>query len=200
MSDDHHLPGDELDALWDFTDLQASLTRLVRARDAADGIVRDELTTQVARARGLLGDVEEAYEELDALASKDPVVRQRVALERGRLFAMAGPASMAGPCFEIAREIAADESLTVDALHMLAILDPVNAEEHTRAGLQMAQASDDPRTRRWEGALLNNLAWNHADAGRRDAAIATFEQVAQARQVLAEYRATPPSPPAAAGR
>lgn len=166
----------ELDALWDFSDLRASHRQLTQALEDAEGTRRDELRTQVARALGLLGDMPGAHEELDAIRSEDPVLRQRVDLERGRLFATGGPAVEAAPCLERARDLDADEFLTVDAHHMLAIVDGDHSAQHTDAGLARARASKDQRVRRWEGALLNNHGWNLVDRGQLVEALAVFKK------------------------
>jgi len=140
--------------------------RLRSLRDAAIGPVRDELSTQVARALGLQGRYAEAYAELDAIMSAAPVVLQRIALERGRLLNSSGRAEEAIAHFVEARRIDADLYLSVDALHMLAIADPANSEDWTRRGLHRALTSSDTEVEAWQGSLLNNHGWNLADAGR----------------------------------
>ena len=65
--------------------------------------------------------------------------------------------------------------LAVDALHMLAIVDPGRAQHWTDEGLDLAAASADPRTRRWEVALHNNLGWTFHGEGRYEDALVEFE-------------------------
>lgn len=170
------LDGATLDALWDFNDPAGSHTRLERARDAASGTMRAELTTQIARALGLQQRFAEGHALLEAIADDHPIVRQRIALERGRLFNSAGYPDRAQSHFADARQIDADPFLTVDALHMLAIVDASHAEEWTAEGLNLASASKDPRVRRWEGSLLNNLGWTYADRDDLARALTTLKQ------------------------
>ena len=170
------LDGAELDGLWTFDDVPASERRLRAAVDAHDGPCADELRTQVARALGLQQRFDDAHAILDALPTVDPVVAQRVSLERGRLFNTFGDKARAREEFAVAHALAADEFLTVDALHMLAIADRDSSERWTVEGLAAARASADPRVQRWEGSLLNNQAWNLADAGRESDALDVFRE------------------------
>lgn len=171
-----HLDGSLLDSLWDFSDVDTSLERLRDARDAASGPMRDELSTQVARAHGLGGDFDAGHAELDDIASSDPVVAQRVALERGRLINSDGDPDGAVPLFLAAFQAGADDYCTVDALHMLAIADVDNEAVWTEQALERIAASTDPRVQRWEGRVLNNHAWNLADEGDEEAALEVFRE------------------------
>lgn len=169
------IPPGELQPHWgeDPSGIERTLADL---RDGSEGALRDEYATQVARALGLQGRFAEATRALDDIVNDDPVVAQRVALERGRLLTSAGTPELALPYFTAARAAAADPFLTVDALHMLAIADPSNSEEWTRAGLRIAMTSVDPEVENWQGALLNNHAWNLADAGRESEALDVFRR------------------------
>ncbi|AQP47036.1 hypothetical protein BW730_05405 [Tessaracoccus aquimaris] len=168
------IPAGELQPYWgDPATFEATLRA---RRDESSGPLRDEFTTQVARALGLQGRFDEASAELDSVSSDDPVVAQRVALERGRILNSSGDAEAAVAPFTAAFELGADEFLTVDALHMLAITDRDNSEEWTRRGLRIAMTSHDADVERWQGSLLNNHAWNLADAGRESEALTVFER------------------------
>lgn len=166
---------EELSGLWDFTDPVGSLARLRQARDAATGTRRAVLGTQVARAHGLSDDVAAGDAELDAVDIADPVVAQRVALERGRLRMTGGDPAAAREQFVAAAD-GPDEALVVDAVHMLAIVDTAAEADWTERGLALARASSDPRVVRWEGPLLNNHGWNHADTGRDAEALAVLRE------------------------
>lgn len=170
-----HLDGTELDALWDFSDPAGSESRLRTAADSADGVAAAELRTQVARALGLQEQYTEAFTLLDGISTNDAVVQQRIALERGRVFNSSGDINSAIPQFQEAYRIDADTYLTVDAIHMLGIADEANEETWFQRGIELAQRSQDPRVRRWEGSLRNNHAWNLADAGNMEAALAEFQ-------------------------
>jgi tetratricopeptide (TPR) repeat protein len=170
-----------LDALWDFG---APAESEMRFRTAAElNPDRDELMTQVARALGLQDRFDEAHAQLDSIDSETPVVRTRVALERGRLHRSAGDAAASVPWFELAAKTAGDSGLSflhVDALHMLALADPQNAAAHTTAATEIADSATDDRTRRWAIALHNNLGWHRHDAEHFEAALAEFQLALEA--------------------
>lgn len=202
----------DLDGLWDFSDPSGSEWRLRDAAEAeGDAVARAELRTQVARALGLQERFEEADAVLDAEHAAAPVVAVRVALERGRVRNSAGDPAAAAPLFRVAATVAAAAGLDflhVDALHMLAIVEPDAAEYWTQRALEVLDGASVARTLRWRVSLHNNLGWALLGAGRRADAIAAFErardaaghwgtdqQVAWADEALAEARATaaPPS-------
>lgn len=195
-----------LDELWDFSDPAASEARLrAAAAHETDAATRAELQTQVARALGLQERFAEADAVLDAVAIEDNAVAARAALERGRVRNSAGDAEAAVPYFLAAVDAASGAGLTflqVDALHMLAIADADQAEEWTAAALGALDDVDDARTLRWRVSLHNNAGWRLFDAGRPEAAVASFEtardaaarwgtaqQVLWADEALAEARA-----------
>ena len=200
----------DLDALWDFADAAGSEARLRAAAAAESGTVRAELETQVARAMGLQERYAEADMILEAIGDQAPVVRVRVALERGRVRNSSGDRAGAAPLLREAASLAASARLTflrVDALHMLAIADSDHAEAWTREALAVLDGVEDPRTQRWAVALHNNAGWTHFDAGRfvealseflqaKDAAVrwGTPQQVRFADEALEECRAAIASP------
>lgn len=168
-----------LDALWDFSDARSSEARLRSAvDDETDAVSRAELETQVARALGLQERFADGHAVLDAIAAEDPVVTVRVSLERGRLRTSAGDAPAAIADFRAAAAVAASAGLVflrVDALHMLAIVEPAHADEWTAEALAVLEDTDDPRTLRWRVSLHNNAGWAHVDAGRLPEALAAFQ-------------------------
>jgi len=194
-----------LDDLWDFSDAAASEARLrAAAEHETDAAIRAELETQVARALGLQERFAEADEVLDAVAIEDAAVAARAALERGRVRNSADDAEAAVPYFLAAVDAASGAGLTflqVDALHMLAIAEPDQAEQWTAAALTALDGVEDARTLRWNVSLHNNAGWRLFDAGRLDEAIAeldaardaatrwgTPQQVQWADEALAEAR------------
>ena len=171
----HH----ELGRLWDFDDPAGSEQRL---RDAAhqpgcSPELRAELETQLARALGLQSRFDEAGALLDRIVFDSPPVATRLLLERGRLLNSSGHPDAAVAFFTQARVIAGRVGLAyleVDALHMLAIADPANADNWTKQALAMLDEAADDRTRLWAVALHNNLGWNLHDAGQYDEALTQF--------------------------
>ncbi|MGH8959357.1 MAG: tetratricopeptide repeat protein [Acidimicrobiia bacterium] len=179
---------------WDFSDPAAS--RLVfqrRAETSSDRLTAGIWRTQEARALGLLDEFDAAErllarveEKLSALpegAERDHLLA-RLSIERGRVLNSNRNPASAREHFEAAFEHAqraGTEGLAVDALHMRAIVEgslggPEMSRPWSERALAMAEASGDPDARRWRGSLLNNLGWDHLDAGEAIAALALFEE------------------------
>jgi tetratricopeptide (TPR) repeat protein len=182
MTDPNHL--------WDFDDPAGSEQRFRAAAETAEGRDRLVLLTQVARALGLQERYDEGHAVLDHLAVGDPEVAARTSLERGRLLRSAGDPDAAGPHFDAAAGAARAEGLEalhVDALHMVALVAPVQ-EQHRRTeeALAAARSSEDQAARDWDASLLNNLGMVQADAGDWPAALASFEEALAARERIAE--------------
>ncbi len=186
----------ELDDLWDFADPAASEARFrqwldqLRLTPSADDSQRAEAETQLARAQGLQRRFADAHATLDAveavLAQVTDRVRIRYALERGRVFNSAGEPERAQPHFLAAWEQAGaanEDALAVDAAHMLAIV--ASGEDallwNLRA-LDLAQSSEQPKARRWQASLFNNIGWGYFDEGRYDAALTMFERALEQRR------------------
>jgi tetratricopeptide (TPR) repeat protein len=180
---------------WD--DPQESERRLRSAAEEATGVEQLTLRTQVARALGLQQRYAEAHRELDAVESarrRLPGIDQRTALalqarvtlERGRVHRSSGEPDRASECFDdaatLARE-AGEPALGVDAVHMLALVEPSPqlAVRLHRQALRMARSSDDPAVRRWEAPVLNNLGCSLVEAGRTEQALAAFEDALELR-------------------
>lgn len=166
-----------LDALWDFSDPDASAERFA-AELSSGPVAAAELLTQRARALGLAGHGEEADALLASIEPIAPVVAIRLALERGRRLNSDGHPDQAVPFFTEALDTAVREGedfLAVDAAHMLAIADGERSAEWAQRGIRMVAETTDARTRRWAIALHNNLGWYHHDAGRFVEALEQFE-------------------------
>lgn len=184
-----------LDRLWDFSDPEASAERF-RAAAADEGSpahTRAVMTTQLARALGILGRGDEALALLDEVAALGPVagepeayaaeLRARVAIERGRLAASHHrPADAVPDLTRGVREaaVAGSPFLVLDALHMLALNDAGHEEEWATEGFDVLDGSRDPRVLRWGVALHNNLGWTLHDSGRLTGALMHFEQAVEA--------------------
>lgn len=181
----------EFDQLWDYDhpDATERALRALLPQAAQDPAYHAQLLTQIARTQGLQGQFDAAHATLDAaLAMLDgapTVVRLRYLLERGRVLNSSGRPAEARPLFAEAWELgraAGEDSLAVDAAHMIAIVEPSPAGqlEWNYKGLELAQRS--PAARRWLASLYNNIGWTHADAGEHERALATFEQALALRR------------------
>ncbi len=182
---------DRLRGLWDFDDLDSTERRFRELLDAeADPGSRAEILTQLARVRGLRGefaDGERLIEEAEAFASGSVVVRVRIDLERGRLRRSGGDAEAALPLFESAFRTAVEGgelALAADAAHMAALAAP-NREgmlAWTQTGIDLAESTADQSVRYWLGPLLNNLGWEHFEAGEYTDALRAFERALVERE------------------
>jgi len=157
------------------------------------------LTTR-ARSLGLQGKFDEAHKLLDEAASLTPSDGLRaqiaIALERGRLVNTGGNPAGSVAHFRQAWDLAQTGGdtvldLGVDALHMLAIVEPVDqAEAWTAQALALAATSKNPMVSGWRGPLLNNIAWSNFDAGRYERALALFTEDAAYRAKANRVRET----------
>jgi tetratricopeptide (TPR) repeat protein len=174
---DHGTLIDPLRAYWDFDDLDGTEARF-RA-------LRAEALTQLARVEGLRERYAYGDRLLDEAADVDETrVRIRVDLERGRLRRSAGDREAALPLFERAFAAAleaGEDWLAGDAAHMAALAAPDRDGfvAWTRRGLELAERSE--AAAHWAGPLLNNLGWEHFDAGENEEALALFERALEAR-------------------
>lgn len=180
---------DRLRPLWDFDDLDATEQRLGRAlEEEATDEGRAEVLTQLARVEGLRGDfgaAERLIEKAVADAGPSTVAAVRVDLERGRIRRSSGRPEAALPLFESAYGTACKGShwfLAADAAHMAALAAPGPAgfRTWTRRGVDLAEAHDDASY--WAGPLLNNLGWEHYEAGELEPALDAFERALHARE------------------
>jgi tetratricopeptide (TPR) repeat protein len=180
---------DRLRPFWDFDDLAATEALLRSALDdEASDSGRAEVLTQLARVEGLRGDFdagERLTAEAAALAGSSTAAEARIALERGRLYRSSGDPDRAQPLFEESFELAlaaGEEFTAVDAAHMAALAAPGRAERMawTERGLELSRASADAEY--WAGPLLNNLGWDHYEAGEYEEALVAFEQALEARE------------------
>lgn len=174
-----------LDQLWNFNDPKESEARILAAitDGGYDADERAELATQLGRAVGLQGRLEEADGLLDAIdASEEPTIGVRVLVERGRLLAAGGHAAMAAPLLEQAAELAdhlGEDYLAVEALSLLAAADSGHAEAWTRSALEYASTAHDPVARRWMVTLHQDLGLLLLGAGRKAEAIVEFQLAEQ---------------------
>jgi len=173
----------DVDALWNYNDPAASEERFRAALVGASGDEALVLRTQIARTLGLRERFDEAHRELDAiepaLAAAGIEPRVRAALERGRTLRSAGKPALARPYFErafAAADAAGLERLAADALHMVALAEPVLEDSiaWNRKTIAYAERAKDPRARGWRAAALNNIGSDLRDAGRLPESLAVF--------------------------
>ena len=173
--------------LWDFDHPDVSEQRFRAALATATGSDALVLRTQLARALGLQRRFAEAGAELDAVPDNgDPLVRTYLELERGRVLNSSGDPGAARPHFLAAlseAETAGLDHLAADAAHMMAIVEPGEAQiPWAERALAIASESTDPRARRWVGSVSNNLGWTLHDLGRCDEALAVWRQALAYRE------------------
>jgi len=181
---------DRLRALWNFDDLDATERRFrdLFATGPDDG-TRAEVLTQLVRVHGLRGDFDEGerlIEEAEAIAGSQARARVRIDLERGRLRRSSGDPQGALPLFVSAFETATQAGeldLAADAAHMAALAAPDRNEmlAWTQRGIELAE-SGDSSVRYWLGPLLNNLGWEHYEAGEHEQALHAFEHALRERE------------------
>jgi tetratricopeptide (TPR) repeat protein len=176
----------DVDALWNYADPAASEARF-RATLAAGAQGDDALVlrTQIARTFSLRSRFDAAHAELDAieplLAAAGLEPRVRAWLERGRTLRSSGQPADAKPLFVrafVSADAAQLERLAADALHMVALVEPVLDERiaWSRRTVEYAQRAKDPRAQGWQAAALNNIGSDLREAGRLAEALAAFEQ------------------------
>jgi tetratricopeptide (TPR) repeat protein len=175
----------DIDSYWEYSDPAVSEERFRAALGSAQGDLRLELLTQIARTFSLRGRFDEAHEVLNnvekqlAGAGARPFVRYL--LERGRMFNSSGEKEKALTFFIQAWEqaqLAHLEGLAVDAAHMIAIAYSGTPEaiDWNQRGLAVARSSQDSKARGLIPAMLNNSAWELHEMGRFAEALSSFEE------------------------
>ena len=183
----------DIKGLWNFADPAAS-EAVFRARLAsASGDDVLSLQTQIARSLGLRSRFDEAHALLDRIESRLAAAgaepRVRYLLERGRTFRSSRQVDRARPLFAQAVQAAAAaglDELSVDAMHLMALVEPVVDEQmrwNLRA-LAVAESSTDANARSWKASLANNIGMTLHDEGKFDEALQQFRSAAVAREPM----------------
>ncbi len=175
----------DLRSLWNFGDPAGSEARFRERLQQAEGDLKLELLTQIARAQGLQRNFDAAHETLDQLPPIPELPTSRwetyALLERGRALNSSGNKAEARPLFDRAAKSPFDD-LRIDAIHMQAIVaEPDEALALNEQAIREARASEDPAARRWLGSLLNNTAWTYHDLGNFDRALELFQDALEFR-------------------
>jgi tetratricopeptide (TPR) repeat protein len=175
--------------LWQ--DPRASMRELYALRERqSDEAEQLQVDCQIARCHGLLGDFREGLILLEKIKSSpgyehEPLLQTMVNLEEGRIHNSSGHPRRAEPFFKQAYEVAQAaeiDDLAVDALHMLAIIEPDKAGDYTQQALDLCDSSAHPGCERWRGPLLNNLGWHQFEAANFEAALVTFNRALEERR------------------
>jgi tetratricopeptide (TPR) repeat protein len=191
-------PGElpDFDALWDYDDPDATRARFEELVDAygeqSTPAWRLALMTQIARTLGLARRFDDAHVWLDRVEAEltdEPdllVPRLRLLLERGRALRSEGRTEEARSLFIAAWDRAlggGQDAWAVDAAHMVALVESgEEALEWNQRALELAELSDEPRTRRWRASLYNNIGWTLHDQGRYEEALDIFERALAFRE------------------
>ncbi len=175
----------DIELFWEYGDPAASEERFRDALGSAEGDVRLELLTQIARTYSLRGRFEEAHEVLNDvekdLANADASPHVRYLLERGRTYNSNDEKEKARALFIGAWERAQAahlDGLAVDAAHMVAITLGGAPEAITwnQRGLDLARRSKDAKAHGLIPAILNNGAWDLHAMGRFAEALEWFNE------------------------
>ncbi len=181
----------DIRALWNFGDPAGSEAAF---RAALAGANRDDtlvLQTQIARTYSLRARYDEAHALLDrvepALATAGAEANVRYRLERGRSWRSAKQPGRARPLFLQAvdlAEAAGLEDLAIDAMHMVALVEPAAADQlaWNERALAAAQRARDPAARDWDASLANNIGMTLHSQGRYEEALASFRTALAARE------------------
>jgi tetratricopeptide (TPR) repeat protein len=189
----------DFDQLWDY-DQPAATEEQFRQRlaSANDDDYRLQLLTQIARAQGLQRKFEQAHQMLNSVEAQLrgdlPVARIRYLLERGRVYNSSGAKEQARPLFLQALEHAqanGQDFYAVDAAHMMAIVEPPDEQmAWNLKALELAEASSEPRARKWLGSLYNNIGWTYHDLGQYEQALSLFEKALAWREAQGQEKET----------
>lgn len=180
----------DIEATWNFGDPADSESRfLALAKESESSLERAILWTQVARARGLQRQFDQAEDALIQARTLHPEpadeLDARFELERGRIKNSSGDSEGAIPNFSKAADIALKsnlEFLRVDALHMLGIADSANSLKWYLLAIEEARNAQSEKARGWLGSLYNNTGWTYFEARNLEKALETFELAVEKRE------------------
>jgi tetratricopeptide (TPR) repeat protein len=183
------------DELWDYGDPVATRALFDALRPKAEGGTDRsyylQLLTQIARTHSLAAEFDRAHALLDTvehqLTDDLQLVRVRYLLERGRTLRSAGQAAEAKPLFVEAYELSqlpAADFYTIDAAHMVALAADSTAERRRWSfiGVDVAEKTNNKRSKRWLGSLYNNMGWDFHDTGEYTEALDMFEKALTVRR------------------
>lgn len=177
---------------WNYNDpatTEADFRSLLASSDGKGDDYTLQLKTQIARTfslRRMFAEAHAILDEVEAAMQPDSLVEVRYLLERGRSFNSAKEPEKAILFFSQASALAermGADFFTVDALHMLAIAAPPEAQlDWNLKAIDCAQRSQDERARGWLASLYNNTGWSLFDAARYEEALDLFEKAVPLRE------------------
>ncbi|SYZ74064.1 conserved hypothetical protein [Candidatus Zixiibacteriota bacterium] len=194
MSMEIHAAGVDFDSLWNYDNPAETENKfrelLPDIKISGDTGYYAELLTQIAHTQGLQQKFDSAHATLDTvqklLESAGERAHVRYLLERGRVFNSSGKAADAVPLFAQAWELALKEHFdfyAVDAAHMLGIAAPAGQQmAWNEKALALAEKSSDPRARKWQGSLYNNIGWTYFDQKKYYTALDLFQKAVDFRR------------------
>lgn len=186
--------------LWDFGKPELSEQRFRSALATASADETLILQTQIARTYGIRRDFSQAQKILAELEPQiqnaNDEVKVYYYLELGRTYSSAthSPESQTVEVKELARsaymrafELAKNgklDSLAIDALHMMALVDtaPNEQVEWNRKAITLMHASPQQDAKKWEGSLRNNLGYALHLLGHFEDALLEFKLALAARE------------------
>jgi tetratricopeptide (TPR) repeat protein len=183
--------GMDIPSLWDFGDPARSETIFREQLANTRGDDALSLQTQIARTYSLRSRFDDAHALLDRIAAQvetaGPEPKVRALLERGRTYRSSAQVDKARPLFRQAVDLAIAEKLeflAVDAMHMVALVEPGLDGQlaWNRQALAYAQRAGDPAARRWDATLSNNIGVALHGAGRYEEALEALRTQLAARE------------------
>lgn len=178
----------DFNAMWDYNNPAATEIKfreiLPQAITSGNKDYLAQLLTQIARTYSLRLKFDGAHiilDEVETMLTPDiPSAKIRYLLERGRTYNSAKQPEKAISFFKEAF----DDSLShhedfyaVDAAHMMGIAEKgEDSLKWNNRAIELAELSQDIRTKRWLGSLLNNTGWTYHDMGQYDKAMELFKK------------------------
>jgi len=185
----------DFDTLWNYNDPAATEAKFRAVRPevtaAGDHGRLMELDTQIARTQALQRNFDGALSTLasvhDGLKPDEARAQVRYELELGRTLRSGGKPADARPHFEQAKNLAAAahlEALAIDAIHMIALVEPDPAQQIAlnREAIGFAKISADPKAQRWQASLWNNIGMTYQSGGQLGPALDAFRSALVLRE------------------
>ena len=187
-------PEMDLDTLWDFDHPEESEKRFQDAlfkldKDNAGSLsARVEILSQIARAKALQGqldDAEKALKEAEELLpefkeSYGTIAKIRLFIEKARVLILRKTPSQARPLIIEAWTLASnagEDFYSINAAQMMAAIEPKKVQnEWVQRAIVIAESSKQLRAKQCLGALYTTHGWVQFDARQFETALQTFRK------------------------